>query len=465
MSEGSVAGLCRVTIRAPEKTIDLAVPSDIPLADLLPVVVGHAGGQLEEAGLEHGGWVLQRIGGEPLDPEGTPDSLDLRDGEVLLLRPEAEALPPVRFDSLVDAVSGTVRDLPHAWSPAVSRWTLRLMTTVTLLGCLAVLALPGDTTSRAALTAGAALLAMAGAGAAARVLDDPPGGVLLGLVSCAFLGLAGVLAVGDPWSAPHSHVRTGAQLLAGSVAAGAGTALALTVVSVFAVAFAAAAVVCVAGVVGGVLMVTVEVPFSSAAGGVAVAAVVFGAFVPRLSFSLAGLRLPPLPTTADQLQEGIEPHAGQDVAARAAATDHWMSALYLGVGAVCAGCLAGLARHPEPPELATCALLALLLFLHGRSLGTAWQRLALAVPALLGPLLAAAGLAARWDGTGRLVVAAALLLSAAALAVISWTAPGRRLLPHWGRAGDLLQSVTAFALLPVVLWTFGVYQILRSANG
>ncbi|MCZ9344045.1 EsaB/YukD family protein, partial [Streptomyces sp. TRM76130] len=106
MSEGSVAGLCRVTIRAPEKTIDLAVPSDIPLADLLPVVVGHAGEQLEEAGLQHGGWVLQRIGGEPLDPEGTPDSLDLRDGEVLLLRPEAEALPPVRFDSLVDAVSG-----------------------------------------------------------------------------------------------------------------------------------------------------------------------------------------------------------------------------------------------------------------------------------------------------------------------------------------------------------------------
>ncbi|MYS20668.1 WXG100 protein secretion system (Wss), protein YukD, partial [Streptomyces sp. DvalAA-14] len=119
MSESSVAGLsgpglsglCRLTVRAPDTSLDLAVPSDIPLADLLPVIVGHAGDDLAEAGLEHGGWALQRIGGAPLDPEGTPQSLELRDGEVLLLRPLAETLPPVRFDNLVDGVSSTMRGL------------------------------------------------------------------------------------------------------------------------------------------------------------------------------------------------------------------------------------------------------------------------------------------------------------------------------------------------------------------
>ncbi|GAB1340694.1 hypothetical protein ACE1SV_72840 [Streptomyces sp. E-15] len=194
--------MCRVTIRAPERILDLAVPADIPLADLLPVVVAQAGEQLEEAGLEHGGWVLQRIGGAPLDGELTLDAHDLRDGEVLLLRPETEALPPVRHDNLVDAVAGTVRELPHAWTPEISRWTLRLMTGAALLACLVVLALPGDPVSRAALAAGAALLALAGAGAAARVMEDPPGAVVLGLGAGLLLGLAGVLLTGDPWTAP-----------------------------------------------------------------------------------------------------------------------------------------------------------------------------------------------------------------------------------------------------------------------
>ncbi|MFE6894450.1 type VII secretion integral membrane protein EccD [Streptomyces sp. NPDC057694] len=467
MSEGTLAGVCRVRIRAPEKILDLTLPSDIPLADLLPVVVGQAGEQLEEEGLEHGGWVLQRIGGEPLDPEGTPDTHDLRDGESLLLRPAYEALPAVRFDNLVDAVSATVRELPHPWTPGAARWTLRMMTVAALLACAVVLLLPGDTASRVALASGAALLALAGAGAAARVLDDPPGGVLLGLTSCLLLGLTGVLltGAGDPGSDPASHTRTGAQLLAGSALAGVGAALALTVVAGYAVVFAAAAVLCVAGVVGGTLMIALDVPFSAAAGGVAVVVVVFGSFVPRLSFSLSGLRLPPLPTTPEQLQEGIEPYPGEEIAARAAATDRWMTGFSVSAGAVCALCMAGLARRPEPPQLVTCALLALLLALHSRSLGTSWQRLALAVPALLGPLLAAVELAASRDAGNRLAVSAALLSAAAGLAIASWTVPGRRLLPHWGRAGDLLQSVTAFALLPAALWCLDVYQTLRSANG
>lgn len=62
MSEGSLNGLCRLTVRAPDKTLDLAVPADVPIADLLPVIAGHAGEDLSEHGLEHGGWVLQRLG-------------------------------------------------------------------------------------------------------------------------------------------------------------------------------------------------------------------------------------------------------------------------------------------------------------------------------------------------------------------------------------------------------------------
>ncbi|HEY5834691.1 type VII secretion integral membrane protein EccD [Streptomyces sp.] len=466
MSEGLVAGLCRLTVRAPEKVVDLAVPADIPIADLLPVIVGHAGDGLDEAGIEHGGWVLQRVGGHPLDAEGTPESLELHDGEVLLLRPQTEALPPVRFDNLVDAVSTAVRELPHAWTPRVSRWSLRLMVAAALLGCLTVLAVSGgDELSRAALAAGAALLVLAGAGAAGRVLDDQAGGVLLGLTTGGFLALCGVLVVDGRFSSAHPHQEVGARLLAGSAAGAIGLVLAMTVVAAFTVVFAATAVAAVAGIAGGVLMLTLDVPFSQAVAGVAAVAVIFGAFVPMLSFSLAGLRLPPLPTNAEQLQEGIDPHSGDDVADRALATDRWMSGLYLAVGTVCAVCLAGLAQHPGTPDIVTSALLALLLALHGRNLGTSWQRLGLVVPAGLGVVLLVVDFARDRGPGAHLGAAAGLLLLAILLAVASWTVPGRRMIPHWGRAGDILQSVVAIALLPAVLWVLGVYRDLRAIGG
>jgi type VII secretion integral membrane protein EccD len=466
MSEGSVAALCRLTVRAPERTLDLAVPADIPIADLLPVIVGHAGDGLDEAGLEHGGWVLQRIGGDPLEPEGTPESLELRDGDTLLLRPQTDALPPVRFDNLVDAVSTTIRGLPHPWTPQVSRWALRLMVIAALVGCLVLLAIPGgDAMSRAALSAGAAILVLAGAGAAARVLDDQPGGVLLGLTACAFLALCGVLAVGGQPVPAQPHRDLGAQLLAGSAAGAIGTVLVSTVVTAFAVVFTATAVMGISGVLGGILMLTMNVPLSQAAAGVAAAAVIFGAFVPMLSFSLSGLRLPLLPTNAEQLQEGIDPHSSADISARSIATDRWMSGLYLAVGTICAMCLTCMAQHPGTPAIVTSALLALLLLLHGRNLGTSWQRLALVVPAGLGMVLLAVDIARDHGPGGHLVVAAVLLLAAIALAVVSWTVPGRRLLPYWGRAGDLSQSALAIALLPSVLWVLDVYHRLRVIGG
>ncbi|MGW0876560.1 type VII secretion integral membrane protein EccD [Streptomyces sp. NPDC002740] len=465
MSEASAAAACRLTIRAPGKAIDLAVPADIPLADLLPVIVSHAGDDLEEAGLEHEGWVLQRIGGEPFDGEATPGELELREGEVLLLRPRTDALPVARYDNLVDAVATTMRDLPFAWSPTVSRWTLRVMVTLVLLACLAALALPGDVFARAMLAAGTGLIVLAGAGAAARVLEDRPGGVLLGLLGSGFLALCGVLTVGDPFTGPRTHRAAGAELLAGSMAGAAATALVLAVVGVFAVFFAAAFVGFLSIGLGGLLMIGLDVPFSAAAAGVAAAAILFGAFIPTMSFALAGFRLPPLPTNAEQLQEGIEPRSEGDISARAKATDQWMSGFYLAVGTVCGVCLIGMSRHADTAQKVTSALLVLLLVLHARNLGTAWHRLALTVPGVLGVPLLVWESAGGHGPSGRLLAAALLLIFGAVLAVISWTVPGRRLLPHWGRAGDLLQSAAAMVLLPSVLWALGVYQYLRALNG
>ncbi|MEU2424084.1 type VII secretion integral membrane protein EccD [Streptomyces sp. NPDC007851] len=466
MSEGSLNGLCRLTVRAPEKTLDLAVPADVPIADLLPVIAGHAGEDLAEQGLEHGGWVLQRLGGHPLDLEGTPESLDLREGETLVLSPGTEALPPVRYDSLLEAVSAVVQHLPHAWTPQVSRWVLRVLMAAALLGCLVLLVTSkGAAGDRVALAAGAALLTLSGAGSAARVLDDPQGGVVLGLFGAAFLAAAGLLLVGGGRAGDGSARTVGAHLLAAGAAGSVGLVLATAVVTGYPVVFASCGVLSLAAVLGGSLMVALDVSAHQAAAAVAAAAVLLGAFIPMMSFSLSGLRLPPLPTNPDQLQEGIEPRTENDVASGGAAVDRWMTGLYGAVGMVCLAAFATLARHPGLPETVTSVVLAVLLGLHGRSLGTSWQRIALSVPAGIGTVLLVTELAVRHGRPGELLGIAALLLCAALAAVVSWTVPGRRLLPYWGRAGDLLQSGAALALLPLALWVLDVYQRLRGLFG
>src|SRR5689334_12048064 len=96
---------CRITVVAPAGWIELAVPTDIPIADLLPALVQEAGEHAAEEGLEHSGWILQRLGQEPLDEDLTPAGLDLLDGDTLYLRPRDRALPVLEFDDIVDGVS------------------------------------------------------------------------------------------------------------------------------------------------------------------------------------------------------------------------------------------------------------------------------------------------------------------------------------------------------------------------
>ncbi|AZS88741.1 type VII secretion integral membrane protein EccD [Streptomyces griseoviridis] len=466
MTDNQVAGLCRLTVRAPAKTIDLAVPSDVPVVDLLPAVLGYSGDDLAENGLDHGGWVLQRLGGEPMDEGRTLDSYDLRDGETLYLRPRIDALPEVHLDDLVDGISTTMQGRPHGWSPLASTRLLRGFAVTALLAGLLVLALPGGSPVLRALGAAAGgLLLIAGAGAASRAVGDAAAGAALGFMAGPYLALAGWLLPGGDLGGPHSHEVLGARLLAACAAGAGGAIVALAAVASFAALYLGLAVVMVFGTLVGALMLVTDLGPPQVAGIVALLAVLLGAFVPSLAFRMSGLRMPPLPTNAEQLQEGIEPHPTSVVSARAVLADGWMSSLYGAVGAVCAVCQAVLTHDGGLPEVIMAVVLALLLLLHGRGLGNVWQRLSLFVPGAGGLLLLVLfdGVTATPDQ--RLLLVAGLLAATAGLAIASWTVPGRRLVPYWGRAAEILHSATALALLPLALWVLGVYSALRGLNG
>ncbi|MBU6533108.1 type VII secretion integral membrane protein EccD [Streptomyces sp. NPDC057245] len=465
MTEIQAASLCRVTVRAPARTVDLAVPSDVPVADLLPTVIGYGGDDLEEAGLEHGGWVLQRLGGPPLDPESTLDSLGLRDGEELYLRPRTEALPEVHIDDLVDGISDGMGRRPHGWSPEAGRRLLLGLAAATLTLTLVLLAVPGTAGwVRAVAASAAGLLLIAGAGSASRAVGDAGAGSVLGLMAAPYFALAGWLLPGGELGGADGEAVLGARLLAASAAGCAGAVLALAAVGVHPALFVGAAGIAAAGALGAGL-ITLDLAPQQAAGVVAVVVVLFGGFVPSLSFRLAGMRMPPLPTNVQQLQQGIDPYSSSDVDARSALADDWMTAFYTAVGLVCLPCLAALTADAGLAEVLTVVALSLLLLLHSRGLGNVWQRLALTTAGVFGVVLLLVVSARSLDPADRLTLAAGLLGLAAAVTIASWSVPGRRLVPYWGRAAELLHSLAALSILPLTLWSMGVYGRLRGING
>ncbi|MFB7054895.1 type VII secretion integral membrane protein EccD [Streptomyces vinaceus] len=469
MSDTTVAGLCRLTVRAPARTVDLAVPSDVPVADLLPTVLRYASEEaavLEEEGLDHGGWVLQRLGGKPLEEEGSLEALGIRDGEVLFLRPLRDALPDVRLDDLVDGIANVTRDRLHGWTPAAGRRLLLGAAATALFLGLVLLAWPGGSSdTRIAAASAGGLLLLAGAASAARAVGDSAAAATLGFLAALHLALAGWLVPGGDIAGPAAHHVLGARLMAAGAAGAAGAVLALAATAVTPPFFLATALAAIASALAGALMNTLDVAVDGAVAALAVLLALSGPFVPGIAFRLSGMRMPALPADAAQLQEGIEPYQGRDVATRTEIAGGWMTALYAATGAVCAAALAPLALHPDLPEALTAAVLSLLLLSHGRGLVSVPQRLALVVPGLWGAVLLGATAGAEAGPAGRPLLLAGVFAAAAVLAVASWTVPGRRLLPYWGRAAELLHSALAIALIPLALWFLGVFGALRSLGG
>ncbi|WDT90669.1 type VII secretion integral membrane protein EccD [Streptomyces sp. SCSIO-PteL053] len=467
MTDSAVAETCRLTVRAPSVTIDLAVPADVPVADLLPTLLRYVGEEAEEAGLDHAGWVLQRLGDAPLDEETTLARAGLADGAVLHLRPHTEALPEARLDDLVDGMAETVGRRLHTWHAGAARGLLVGAAVATVATALVMVFRPGvaDSATRAACAAVAGVLLLAGAGSASRAVGDRLSATALGLLVAPCFALVGWVLPGGDLTGPDAARVVGARLLAAGAAAAGGAVLALAATAVGAPALLATAVVAVASAVAGVLMGYTSLDAAASVALVATVVVLAAGTVAPFAFKLAGMRMPALPSSAGQLQEGIDPYAGDEVAERTELAGRWVTALFAATGTTAAAALAVLAHHPDLPETLTALALALLLLLHSRGLVHIGQRLTLAVPGILGLLLFARAWAVDSDADGRVIVFAVLLASAAALVTASWIVPGRRVLPYWGRAAELAHTGFAVALLPFALWVAGLFGWLRGLFG
>ncbi|MEU5906285.1 type VII secretion integral membrane protein EccD [Micromonospora sp. NPDC047527] len=464
-------GLARVTISAPQRRVDVALPEQTPLAELLPDVLRHAGEGLADDGERHGGWVLRRTDGALLATAQALLPQGVRDGEVLHLVPARAHWPELEYDDVVEAIADGARRRGGAWSPTATRVAGLAGAAVPLaVGLLALLAVgPTHRSGWLVATVVALLLTVAGA-VASRANGDGTAGATLGGYALPYAFVAGALAVGsgDPVGPLGLARWVGApELLAGSVALLLVALLGLLGVASRLRVFVAGVTVGLigAGAALGALLLT---PAGTAA--VLLSALVFAVgVIPLLAIRLGKLPLPPI--TLPAAASADEPERARDlpdrgrVHAAVSRTEEVLTGMLLGHALLAVAAATVLGATGGTAGRVLVAVVSAVLLLRSRLFVALRHRVPTVLAGLAGYAVLGAVLVDRADDTGRL----ALVLGGAALglvAVAAGTGYARRpVSPYLGRVADLTDTALVVAVVPVACAVLDLYDRARGLLG
>ncbi|MET8834497.1 type VII secretion integral membrane protein EccD [Micromonospora sp. NPDC004540] len=463
------SGLARVTISAPRRRVDVALPEQIPLAELLPEVLRHAGEGLADDGERHGGWVLRRTDGGVLATAQALLPQGVRDGEVLHLVPARAEWPELEYDDVVEAIADGARRRGAAWSPGATRAAALAGAGVPLaVGLLAVLAAGPGPHSGWPVAAAVALLLVLAATAASRAYGDGPVGATLGGYALPWAAAAGALAVGsgDPVG-PLGPLRwVGApELLAGSVALLLVSVLGLLGVASRSRVFLAGATTGAAGAAAGLGGLFLD-PAGTAA--VLLCALVFAlGGLPLLAIRLGKVPLPPitLPAPAGGPPDVRDlPDRGR-VHAAVARTEEMLSGMLLGHGVLAVAAAAVLATTGGLAGRLLVAVGCGVLLLRSRLFVAVRHRVPAVAAGLAGYALLGAVLAERSGPAGRLALTVGGLALALVAVAAGATYARRPVSPYLGRLADLTDTALVVAVVPVACAVLDLYDRARGLLG
>ena len=457
MATEASGGLSRVTIVAPTTRVDLALPSDIPFADMLPTLLRYAGDGLADDPAARAGWTLSRLGGVVLDSSRSPRELDVRDGEMLYLRPRGAEPPELAFDDVVDAVATATRDRAGRWQPAITRAVGLTVAVVALLSGAAAVLFAGPPQLLGGLVAlGASAALLLAAAVLSRAFSQSPTGVVFALVGLVYAAVGGLLiGAGDrtitELSAPHLLLASATLLLA--------TAVATVAVGESGPVFLTAAVSV------GALMLATAVCFFTGAPSVAGAAVVAAfAFawlpaLPMIAYRMARMPVPSVPTGPEDLKTDTETVDGERVLKQIERADEYLAALLGALALIGTGSGLVLAASGTAGVLMA-AVLALLMMARARWFISRRQRLPLLVAGIitLGGAITAVYLAG--SHVPRLIAVPGLLAIVAG-AGFTAAAVQRRRSPRTARLVDILEVMLIVAVIPLAFWASGLYGWVR----
>jgi ESX secretion system protein EccD len=466
----AATGLTRVTVVAPQTRVDLSIPDDVPLADILPTLLRYVGADVAAAGVAHGGWALARLGGPALDTDRTPAQLGVKHGEELHFTPREAVAPEVVFDDVVDAIAGGVDRAGRRWAAGTTRCCgLAVLAGAALLGA-ALLALvapaPHLPSGLAALGIGLVLLAVSAV--LARAAGDAGAGLLAAALAAPYGFVAGLLLVAPDtgatgWGA--APLLTGAALLVLFLVLGA------MAVAVAVPVFVGAGTAALALAVTALVVLLPGVRPASAAAVLATVTLAAVPMLPMLAFRLARLPVPTIPTTPDELKDDAVQVAGADVLARTLLAGEYLTALLAAASALVLGCVPVLIAGDRWTGWVLALVAAALLLCRSRTFEVLPHRLSplLAGLAALGVLLVGGTLrspAGDLPAGTRVAVAVAILVVIGAVAgTYGLAVAGRRITPVAGRVLDIVEVVLGLAVIPLALDVCGLYSMVRALNG
>lgn len=466
MSPTAGADLCRVTIVGPSRRLDVSLPADVPFAELFPTILRFAGDDLANAGLAHGGWVLQRLDEPPIDPGRTPAQVGVRDGQMLYLRPAMSQFPEMSFDDVADVIATGVNEKIDRWRPEYARRVGIGVAAAALVTGAVLLLFAGPPWTAPAVAGGMIGLLLLVAGVTfSRAIGDGVAGSVMGLVALPYAFVAGALG-------PATKTTTLWHFGAPHLMAGFAAVLLVSVIAAFAIAdgvpvFLGTAFAALIGTAGTAIAFAYH---GVTAGGVAAVTVALALaltpLMPTIAFRLARVTLPPVPTSADDLRRDTLLVDGKIVLGRTRQADRLVTGMVVGIALVClVGELALALTHGWAAPVA-CGVTCVALMLRSRIFRGRAQRLWFILSGFAGLVMLAAGRSlAATDQASRVVTLLVLVVVAlVAIAVGSWL-PGNRPSPFWSRAADVLEILLIIVLVVLAPGVLGLYGYVRGMAG
>lgn len=425
--------LCRVAIMSSRRRVDLSLPIDVPFADLLPTILRYAGRDLADAGVSHGGWVLQRVDDVPFDASLTPAQVGLRHGETLFLRPAGRRIPDLSAVDVSPPQSASA-------GPATSSWPwgyfLGLVAAASAAAAITVLHSSQQWHLPGAAELAVCLVLLGGGLAGLRISSENTVGLVFGLSALPHAFLAGLFGTHASADLARPDVARGFGALAVA-------ALICAVVlrdswGIFAGITAAA----VAGLVTTGIAVAAHRATSAQIAAVTLTVLAFGIAV-RLASRLA--------KRSGRSQEKPGPNW--------ASAERWSNAAVLALAITGVTAEAFLAFSRKDLGSVTCAIAAAAFIFQSRTFTTRLHRVVVLSSGIAGLIVLAVAGSTKHSGVAVLAVSLALLVAGAlvaSLTALSWRHLQRAMPAYLGSMFAVLGSLCALGLVPLAVRLLGI---------
>jgi type VII secretion integral membrane protein EccD len=452
---GSISGLARITIRAPRRRLDLSVPAQVPLAELLPDVVARAG-EAAAADRPAGGWMLRRGDGASLIGDASLAHQGVRDGDVLYLVPRQMAWPEPQYDDVIEEIAEGARQHGQLWGSAATRaFALAGVGLVLVAGLVALLT--SDAPGLAGAVAVVAALVLLGSGAlVSRALGDGPAGSVAGGGAALYAAAGAILLAAGDQGADQLLVAGSALVLTsivGAVAVGYGLRL-----------FTAGVVSGLLAAVGAVIAYPLKAPGAAAI--ICVVLVAGIGLAPLVAVRLGRVPLPVVSASPEIISTERRPARAQ-LRAAVVRADEILSGTLLGLSIIGLGCVFLLAATTGVAGRLLALLAACSLLLRARLFPAVAARLPLLAAGAAGLVLTVVAALPAVGATAQLI--AGVLGVAVMVALLATATMARRSRgvgsPYLARLGDIADVATVVGLAPVAVAVLGLYGWVRGLIG